>query len=310
MCHSHAQNIIVNNSFEDTIQGNFGITRAKGWTSPTDGSPDLIDSLSRPEYHMPQNYGGYQFAQDSSRYFGLAIFSKNRINLREYIQSELNHKLIKDSAYCFQFFISLGDSSNYAVKNNLGIYFSAQSFNRQGTYVLNYIPQIEFVDTEHFVEKIAWVKCSAQYTATGDEKFITIGNFRDNADLDTLYIGGGGEQPYHDLAYYYIDNLYLGHCDSIPEDSAIGLREVNLKQQIIIYPNPVQEQLYIRYEGHQKLQIKLYNLVGQSMMVATDKVVTSSEVEMQLSFGHLPNGIYLLRVNAGEETASIKILKE
>ncbi len=189
--HCVAQNIIVNPSFEDTIQANFGIIRAKGWSSPTQGSPDLMDSLSRPEYHVPQNQVGYQFAQDSSRYFGLVLFSKNRINLREYIQSELNHKLIEDSAYCFQFFISLGDSSNYAIKNNLGIYFSTQSFNREGTFVLNNIPQIELIDAEYFVEKVAWVKYSAQYIAAGDEKFITIGNFRDNSNLDTLNIGGG-----------------------------------------------------------------------------------------------------------------------
>ncbi len=284
---------------------NFGITLAEGWSSPTDGSPDFMDSLSRSEYHVPQNIGGYQYAQDSSRYFGMVIFSKISINAREYIQGELQRLLIKDSTYCFQLFISLGDSSNYAVKNNLGIYFSPNSFYREGNYGLNYIPQIEFIDSEHFFEKINWVKYSALYIASGDENFITIGNFNNDESIDTMFIGNGGKQLWHDATYYYIDNLYLGHCDSIPEDSSIGLRENQLDQQVSIYPNPIREHLFIKYGGNEQLQLRLYNIVGQSVEIKPQQ--TGKQV--QVSVNHLSKGVYFLEMIAGKQRVSHKIIK-
>jgi hypothetical protein len=299
-CNLQAQNIIFNHSFEDTIQGNFGIIKAKGWSSPTNGSPDLIDSLSRPEYHMPQNYMGYQLAQDSNRYYGIVVFSKDRNNAREYIQSQLIKSLEKDSTYCFQLFISLADSTNYAIKNNLGVYFSTQIIQDQGVGRLNYIPQIEFIDEEYFLEKVNWVKYTAQFIATGDEKFITIGNFNDDANIDTINIGSIGKQLWHDATYYYIDDIYLGHCDSI-----IGLPEISLNQQVNVYPNPTNDQLFISYEGKEKLQLKLYNLVGQALEIEQQQNVKN----IQISLNHLSKGVYFLEIIAGEQRISRKIIK-
>ena len=99
---SNAQNIIPNSSFEVTFQGNFEITKAQDWNSPTNGSLDLMNNKSRSQYHVPKNFGGFQYAFNDSSYFGLVAFSANRPNSREYIQSKLLTTLKKIQPIVFK----------------------------------------------------------------------------------------------------------------------------------------------------------------------------------------------------------------
>lgn len=282
-----AQNLIQNGNFKDTIVGNFNIIYATFWNTPSLGSPDFIHPSTKDPFKAPANIGGFQYAKSAKGYYGVSLFSKNRSNAREYIQNELVRPLMKDSLYCIQFYLSLADSMNYTLKNKLGVYFSNLELDYQIPTTLPITPQIQFDDSNYFTEKEKWVKISATYTASGGEKYLIIGHFEDDLNIDTLRVMGGNKIE-HTNVYYYLDDFWLSHCDSV-----IGLPEIKLKNQISIYPNPVKDQLFVRYEGNQKLQIKLYNLVGQAVEIYRQEQVD----QLQLLLGHLPKGIYFLDIS-------------
>ena len=315
----NGQNIILNGDFEDTIPAFFGSLKAKGWETPSKGSPDYFTKFhenNHPTISSPTNFAGFQYPKTGLAYQGIIIYTLTLNNdskrYREYLQTKFERVLKQDSTYCLQLYISLADSFQYASKNKLGVYFSNNQIGSNDFFYLPYTPQIMVSPDTFISEKKEWVEYNFKYQATGGEQYITIGNFTDSTEVDTLFVEGGSKDLGYKGTYYYIDDVYLGHCDSVPLDTNVGLREAILEQQISVYPNPTKEQLFIKYDGNERLQIQLYNLVGQS-------VVTLSGVEMrqqqngkqlQLSVGHLPKGIYLLKIIAGKERISRKIIKE
>jgi hypothetical protein len=255
-----AQNLISNGDLEDTIPKNFDLKFAKGWDSPTNGSPDYLTKYHSIDFGAPDNANGYQRARSGIAYFGLVIILLDGKELREYVQTELNDTLEKDSIYCFQMYVSLADSMNYATRNSLGVYLSTNQTNSTTRINLPFIPALE-VDSMYVTDKNNWVKVSGSFTANGNEKYLIIGNFNDASNTDTLPVEGGGFDQMYRAAYYYIDDVWLSHCDSV-----IGLPEIKLANQVSIYPNPTKENLFIRYEGNQKLEIKLFDLMGKEIL--------------------------------------------
>lgn len=120
------QNIIANGDLEDTIPKNFGLKFAKQWNSPSDGSPDYLTNFHTVDFGSPDNFAGYQSARSGIAYLGIITFFSNGL-AREYVQNELIRALVKDSIYCFQMYVSIADSMNFATKNSLGLYFSETS---------------------------------------------------------------------------------------------------------------------------------------------------------------------------------------
>ncbi|WP_394759637.1 T9SS type A sorting domain-containing protein [Flavobacterium sp.] len=80
---------------------------------------------------------------------------------------------------------------------------------------------------------------------------------------------------------------------------------------ISYYPNPVKEQLYLKWElinDNKVTSIQLYSLSGQ-LVKSYNKLENTDNQTM--TFGVYPNGIYtLLLLYANGEEKSIKIIKE
>jgi hypothetical protein len=291
-----AQNLIQNGDFQDTIIGNFGLLKAKYWDVPTSSSPDLMHPNSIEPWRVPQNLLGYQNAKSAEAYYGLIVYDSSRTNAREYIRNELKSTLKKDSSYCLQFYLSLADSMNFAIKNNVGIYFMNQKIDSPNVRhaLLHYIPQIEFNEIDFFAEKNYWVKMNDSLIAKGGEKYLLIGNFKEDQFLDTMRMMGGNDIG-HKGTYYYFDNFYLGHCDSLPEDSAIGIREFDIKKhKISIYPNPTKSNITINYpiQGNQAVYFELYDVLGKKQM---EQQLKAGKLH-QLSLSQMRRGIYLYRL--------------
>ncbi|MBD98379.1 MAG: hypothetical protein CMO34_00930 [Verrucomicrobia bacterium] len=307
---SNAQNLIPNPSFEDTTTIQFGTIYFDKWKTPTKGSPDFFSPYNSPSViDVPSNFVGYQEAKTGVAYSGILIYSLYRNNdskrFREYLQNKLKKPLVQDSLYCLQLYVSLADSQLFASKNKLGVYFSQNQVGSNDFFYLPVQPQIMVSPDTFITEKERWVAYNFEYQAQGGEEYITIGNFTDSTEVDTLNVGGGSD-IIDRATYYYLDDIYLGHCDSVPLDTPNGLGENTLNSRIKVYPNPTKEQLFISYEGKEKLQIQLYNLVGQT--VESRQQQTNNQI--QLSVGHLPKGIYLLEIIADQKRVSRKIIKQ
>lgn len=309
-CSIQAQNLIPNPSFEDTVQLNFGLTFPRFWTQPTNASPNHYIPHARPEWQVPKNYAGYQYAHAGNAYMGILMYSlyggSGLRRSREYIQIKLDNTLKQDSIYCFRMYVSLADSMRYASKGQLGVYFSNNEVGSNNNYHLPYTPQITVSPDDYIIDKVKWLRFDFEYMASGGEEYITIGNFNDTTAIDTLFVDGGSKETLDYIGtYYYIDDLFLGHCDSLP-DTTIGIFENELKHKLKLYPNPVGEHFYLAYSGQEQLQFQLYNLMGQKVEAGVHKEVD----RYRFSTGHLPKGVYLLVVLGREERMSYQIIKE
>lgn len=212
---SSAQNLIPNPSFEDTTECpwtfegiSYGL--AINWFAPTTGSSDLIHQCSAP---ILESYMGFQSPNSGEAYAGIICYNEPELN-REYISAKLLSQLEAGLLYYFQMAVSLADSTIYA--STIGVYFGPDSLDVQTVINLNFIPQIETSTT--IIDKDEWICMVGSFIATGNEKYITIGNFRDDANSNTLFIGGGGVQvpTNSSTAYYYIDDVYLATIPGAP----------------------------------------------------------------------------------------------
>jgi len=214
---SHAQiNLVQNYSFESytscpTSVGS-QVDFAAPWTG-TNNSTDYFNSCAPPYFFsVPyQSSTSFQYARTGDAFAGLFMLNGYGGDYREYLQGLLFDTLVNSICYKTTFFVNNTSYAKYAV-NNFGIYFSTDTF----TTVWEpapYIPQVLGFNNEIINDTLNWVEISGIYIANGGERYITIGNFFDDANTDTLNTGNG----WYLGAYYYIDDVSV-----IPIDSLLG----------------------------------------------------------------------------------------
>jgi len=211
-----AQNLVPNPSFEYYTQcpwdagGSGQLNFAYTWQSPTTGTPDLFNSCSSiASSSVPSNGIGYEYAHNGNGYSGIYCYYKWILG-REYIQVQLIDSLQKNTIYCVEFYVSLADKSDYAV-NNIGAFLSTDSV-RSNTSLIVCTPQIVNSSANPLTNKTGWTKISGSFIANGGEKYITIGNFNDDANSDTVRVSSNGWNG--SIAYYYIDEVSVYDCSA------------------------------------------------------------------------------------------------
>ncbi|MFB6307581.1 MAG: hypothetical protein ABEH43_11475, partial [Flavobacteriales bacterium] len=191
----NSQNLVPNPSFEDTLSCPSGIDelpKAKGWYF---GGVPSSDFYHKCYNNVPCNgYYGCQNALTGVAYPGIytSYFSYTNTKdttYREYISTKMKDSLKSGVTYYVSFYVNLSDSANYA--NRLGGYFSKDSIvgDKDTAYAPPFNAQIE---SKVIVDKNDWIEVHKSFVADGGERYFTIGNFRDDANTDTLYLGNGG----------------------------------------------------------------------------------------------------------------------
>jgi len=219
--HCTAQNLIPNPSFEDTSTTGWGIYLPNQWQMAGGGNtqPEYYNPFHDTLWTIPQSYFGYQFAQQGTKYLGMAMYLlafRDWKPLRDYIQVNLRQPLMADSTYCFRIHVNLPDSMQHASRNQLGIFLSNTRVSSSSNYNLPYTPQIIVSPTDYITERTNWAVFNHTYKAVGGEKVLTMGNFNDTTGIDTLYTGFNRDNYQYFGTYYFIDNLYLGSCATLP----------------------------------------------------------------------------------------------
>lgn len=220
-----AQNLVPNPSFEvfDKCPTDYNIkyhkTLVPGWFMATGGTPDYFNSCTRVQVGVPQNFMGSCFAKDGWAYAGVILLQEPVVgpnekptDYREYIQAQLSEPLKKGHWYKVSFYISVAPYSTYAI-NRIGAYFSEKKIgNRSTTRILDYKPQIALDSVNIITEKQAWFAVADSFMAKGNERFMTIGNFYNDARTNFKVLSTDGiSQIQQDriarnkLSYYYID---------------------------------------------------------------------------------------------------------
>ncbi len=276
------QNLLVNGNFESytncpATQGQ--LNRTSPWYNPTSSSPDYFNECSSGSVDVPQNMWGSQTGRSGSGYTGVATYHFSA-NAREYITQQLNSPLVSGINYYLEFFVSLADTSSDAT-DGLGIYISQNAITGGGTN-LPYIPQIRQPDGVAITDKVGWTKISGFYSASGGEKFITIGNFYPDSLTTIVPSDPTGQWT----AYYYIDDVLL-----IP-DSLVSVNKKDRPHPVILQEG---KHLSIRLQKSTVGHLKIYQLDGK--LIREEEINGSGTVNLE----SYSTGIYFLVVESAGE---------
>ena len=260
-------------------------------------SPDYFNSIcqngplpNQYGYHIPANCYGYNQAKDGNAYVGFGPYQRNS-EVKEYIYQHLNTPLASGKLYCLSFYINRSERVEYAIKQ-IGAYFSSSLPTTVGNMYINAIPQV--INNTFLVDTIQWIQVQGCFTANGGEQYMTIGNFNNNSNTDTLNIGTNnpvaGWQP---SSYYYIDDITL------IDQTTVGVKDISYELgEMSIYPNPANDVLNIDLGIlKENTEIKIYNALGELVLNETLTTQNSS-----LKTHHLQSGIYFYSILVGEKT--------
>ncbi|MFM9004119.1 MAG: hypothetical protein ACKOSR_01220, partial [Flavobacteriales bacterium] len=188
--HCTSQNLVANGSFEikSYCPGTYNqqaLNSIAGWWQATDGTPDYFNECSS-EAGVPNNVFGKQAAQEGVAYAGLVTYSgSGKRNYREYLQTKLTRPLNAGEMVCIEMYISSADLCNF-VTDGIGLLLSEKKAESNLQTELAFKPTLGNPRYNMIDECEQWQLISDVYTATGGEKYVTIGNFKPDNDLKVL----------------------------------------------------------------------------------------------------------------------------
>jgi hypothetical protein len=249
-------NLVPNPSFEikDTCPDDVAqITRVKNWISPTTGTPDYYNKccpFGNLYVGVPENILGYQKAiNNDSAYVGLIAFEKGSLNYKEYIQAKLTNTLTISQKYYITLYVSLTNNSKYST-DDIGIYLSKSAVTRADYYTLNFIPQVENLQGYFLSDTINWMKVSGSFIADSSYQYITVGNFKNDANTDTMNIYSNNVST--DI-YYYVDDVCVS-TDSLACNNLVGI-QTNASYQSLFFYNTATKKIIVTENGYYNIEI-------------------------------------------------------
>ena len=286
----NSQNLVINHSFEDTIPSGTGTycgrpESASPWLTPTLGSSDYWSK----QYYCSAFWGsaGYQNPIDSGlAYCGFSLYDNYSLsNYREYIGGVLLDTMTTGHTYCINFYVSLANTSMLST-DKIGMYISIDSLIDKTTNqpFSGIFPQIENSSGNIITDTLNWVLISGNYTAQGGEKFITIGNFYDDANTNVDTVQGG----IYNFAYYYIDDVSVVDC-------TVGVNELyNFILVPEVFPNPAKEIIHYKLKQVllQQAVIEMSDVYGKTIYSTT---LDKGKNNLSINVSAFARGIYFLK---------------
>jgi gliding motility-associated-like protein len=177
-----AQNLVPNPSFEDTL-GCFLSTHPEiscsvEWSESTINNPNLNTPdlcFNGAVFFPPSSIPAF----DGTKYIGVDCQPNNS----EFVQAELLQTMQAGKSYCVSFYASVCDQTlNPAI--SLGVMFSVNEM------TLNPFTNgmSAHVQGPVLFDPTVWTKITGTYTATGGEKFITLGGFQNSGQPAFVYM--------------------------------------------------------------------------------------------------------------------------
>jgi len=169
---------------------------------------------------VPINAGthgyNFQYARTGNGYVGM--YYRGSSDIRNYIQVELLDSLQQGKCYYAEYYVNLVNTSVSACNNQAMLFTNNPVYvdTLNGFYVLSANPQIQ--NTHIISDTLNWVKVSGVFTAQGGEKFLTLGNFKNNTQTATQQINPTGSPP-----FYYIEDVSVLPLDSITLKADAGI---------------------------------------------------------------------------------------
>jgi gliding motility-associated-like protein len=297
------QNLVFNGdlSIVDTCRiTSGGIAIAPDFYSPNSTSTDLYHTCSvTPFSFVPNNIMlGIIHPPKGEGFFGFgAWFSYPYF---EYIGTPLSEPLKPGYTYCINFAIRKAKLYGSGLSfDRLGVLLSNEKITSNSLDYLKNIPQLETPKGEIILNDTHWEIINFEYTASGGEKFMTIGQFYppDSLMIDTL-------DPTADMgAYYFIGDIQVIEC-APPKAPLVTLPNV-------FSPNDdgINDLYSAEIAGAREVDLQIHNRWGNTVFATNDP---NFEWDGTYNGKPLPAGVYFVVVHAkgfgGEQTTKTQTL--
>ena len=95
--------------------------------------------------------------------------------------------------------------------------------------------------------------------------------------------------------------------DTLNDQEPQSLNDISIQKEneILVYPNPTKDEVYIRTKGEQINSYFLCNISGQ-LLLNDEKVKTNSQ---KISLRNFPKGVYILKIVTNKNVYSRKVVK-
>ena len=190
---SFSQNLLVNGGFEDeNTCTEFHINCSpEGWISTS----DAFDNF----------YKDPTIAHQGQHCITIEAGNSKKVFRRSYVRTQLICQLRQGKKYRIEFYIK----SKHDILDSIGIYFTAYDFLFEKQTLHGIVPSVYVVDAVRPPERrdTSWQKISIDYTASGAELYLTLGNFSKND------ITGSTNIPLENNFFVFFDDISL-----TPED--------------------------------------------------------------------------------------------
>ncbi len=297
-----SQNLILNGSFENytnidcTYGGFWNATMPYPYPSVLDNweavqSPDYFNRVcpynslipGQFAYQVPANMFGYSQPKTGNAYVGIVVYTYG--GYREYFYQNLSSPLIAGHTYCLNYYAIRTDRCQYAIKN-IDAYFTPTLPNLTTSFNIPATPQITN-QTGFVSDTMQWTQIQGCYTATGGEKFMIIGNFKNNVNTDTLYAGTNNPDPnypgsQYNYSYYFFDDITL--VDQV----TVGLNSIADNTDFKLYPNPTTGLINFSDERYSEgdCNVKVLDIFGKELI---DEVLNK-----EIDISAFDKGVYTL----------------
>lgn len=294
-----AQNMVNNPSFEQysscpTTQGTL---QALNWAvtpNSSFSSPDYFNTCANPGNNsqcIPLNICGNQAAYEGNAYAGIFCYGSNS-DQREYIQTQLTTPMVQGHVYTVSFWVSPADKHRFAIAT-MGAGITVNQVTGNGSFLITETPQI--LANTLISNYDNWTKIQGTYTATGGEKFLTIGNFFNDANSGAVEANFSGLFAW---GYCYIDMVSV-------TDNNLGTPENVFADAVALFPNPVKDFATLRINGNFEIaHVALFDLNGKELKTYFDDRANT------LDFSDVSAGCYQLVLTQPDGTKiSKRIIK-
>ncbi|MBL4586332.1 MAG: T9SS type A sorting domain-containing protein [Flavobacteriales bacterium] len=303
--HAEAQNLVPNGNFDlpGTCTPNSVSAPAFQPWFITFSTPDEFHPCYAESVSVPLSFGGGGMPFEGEGYIGLYVMTKSNLK-REFKSVKLSESLTEGIAYHATFHVSLMDSAWYATKE-IGLLFTENAPESILSYLLNTEPQVKYESDTFLTDKTNWTRIEGSFVANGGERYLTIGNSKNDDETDTLFVPGGGvfrpNQPdLFRMSYYYIDGVSV-----IPDSIYLGISPPEV-EKIALYPNPAAETVTMEVENWRGMVVSIVDMTGREVLWA--ELHTS---EQRFDVGQLPKGVYVVVLKReGTTAARRKLVKQ
>jgi OOP family OmpA-OmpF porin len=187
---ANAQNLVPNPSFSypnDCESNSLPANALCPWFV-TASTLDFYHPCFPSVQSVPFSIGGGEAPFNGEGYVGLYTFSVPPI-YREFVSVELTAPLVEQVGCHVTFYLSRMDSSWYATKE-IGRLFSENVPESNFNFLLSQQPQVKHEGDTFLTNSDGWTKIEGSFIAAGGERYLTIGNFKNDSQTDTLFVEG------------------------------------------------------------------------------------------------------------------------